>query len=67
MSKKTAEVSNMEMELENANIKLQEKVLIGHFICSCLIAFGNIKVQPYWETFGTIHCKAYRFLSLGVY
>lgn len=58
MSKKTDEVSKMEMELENANIKLQEKVLVGHFICSCLIvAFGNIKVQPYWETVGRIHCK----------
>lgn len=36
VSKKTDEVSSMKMELEDANIKLQEKVLIGHPICSCL-------------------------------
>lgn len=47
MSKKTAEGSNMKMELENVNMKLQEKVLTGHLICSCLKSFGGIKVQPH--------------------
>lgn len=44
VSKKTDEVSDMKMELENANIKLQEKVLIGNPVCSQLKAFGVIKV-----------------------
>lgn len=44
VSKKTDEISNMKMELENANIKLQEKVLIGHLVCSRLKAFGVVKV-----------------------
>lgn len=58
VSKKTDEVSNMKMELENANIKLQEKVLIGHPICSCLKAFGVIKVPHPGKQFGSAHCKA---------
>lgn len=47
VSEKTDEISNMQMDLENSNAKLKEKVwrmcLFGYLIYLCLSSFGVVK------------------------
>lgn len=64
MSKKTKEVSDMKMELETTNIKLQEKVLIGHLIYSGIKVLGDIKMQPLGSSV-TVFTVSLGFLVLG--
>ena len=48
MSEKAEEISNMQMDLENSNAKLQEKVLRGvmGLICSNTQYIPRIKSNP---------------------